>query len=61
MHRRTKPAELINCRCEKDVTGAGPGRMFNINAKNCKCTIVDSKDLRNLKEFKVKRVAVSIG
>ena len=61
MHKRTKPAELINCRCDKDVTGSGPGRMFKVNATNCKCTILDSKQITNVKEFKVRRVAVSIG
>lgn len=59
MHKRKKPADLINCRCKKDQTGSGPGRMFKANGADCVCSLVDKAGISP--EFKVKRVAVSVG
>lgn len=57
MHKRTKPAEMINCHCKVDKTGTGPGRMFKANLTNCLCQITEKKGTSP--EFKVKRVAVA--
>lgn len=55
---KKRKLDNINCTCNEDVTGSGPGAMFKANAKDCICQLV--KNGKSV-DIKVKRAAIAIG